>query len=617
MASLYEELKRRNVIRVVVLYIVVGWLLMQVADVLFPAMELPNWTIRLVFAMLAIGFPAAIIFSWAFEITPEGVKREKDIDRSKSVARFTGRKLDYITIGVVVAAVGFAVVDRMTRSPEMPAPEIAVVTEAPEPVETAPDRPESSKTSVAVLPFVNMSNDPDNEFFSDGISEELLNVLVKVQGLRVPSRTSSFAFKGKDVSISDIARELGVDHILEGSVRKAGNTVRVTAQLIDVKTDTHLWSETYDRELEDIFAIQDEIAQNIVSALEATLGTAPAGLTVGRQPTENLEAYQLYLQGRHLWLQRGIENISEGIRLLEQAVELDPEFAQAWAALGAARITLPYYALTPRAENDRLAGQAARRALELDETLGEAWATVASEGAWKGDWVGSLELWRKAAEIAPNDSTLRLWYGIHLMDAGYLERALSQFELAVRLDPVSAVNNDWLARTYAALGRYSEAEAGYERAISLGRRQAAGSVVELLRATGREAEVREYVYARPDIFGEAYLTLFELISAAMSDPAMKPQAMEYLAELPFVSPTAYKMDSYIQLGEYDLALQNIRRIAEFDDTVFTLFWNPLLAHLRQHPDFPELMREAGFVELWEKEGYPDMCRAVGDSFECD
>jgi TolB-like protein len=261
--SLFGELKRRNVFRVAIAYSVVAWLVAQVAELAMESFGSPDWVMKTLLLLLAIGLPIAIVFAWAFEMTPEGVKREKDVDRTTSITHQTGRKINTIIISVLVIALGFSVVTHRwaggdgTESPAVDAPTQTTA---------------SSDQSIAVLPFVNMSNDADNEYFSDGISEELLNVLVRVEGLRVASRTSSFAFKGKDTSIPNIAESLGVEHVLEGSVRKAGNTVRVTAQLIDARTDTHLWSETYDRKLEDIFAIQDEISGHIVEALKIALG---------------------------------------------------------------------------------------------------------------------------------------------------------------------------------------------------------------------------------------------------------------------------------------------------------------------------------------------------------
>jgi TolB-like protein len=292
--SLFDELKRRNVFRVGFAYLVLGWVLLQVVDVVLPILELPDWVARLVLLLLSVGFPIVLIFAWAFELTPEGIKREKDVDRSQSITPQTGRKLDRVVIGILAVAVIVLLLDRFRET------RVTNVTE-PENVSgpiVVPDSDSTrAETSIAVLPFLNMSDDENNEYFSDGISEELLNVLVRIEGLRVPSRTSSFNFKGSDKNIAEIGRELKVDHVLEGSVRKAGDRIRVTAQLIDVKTDTHLWSDSYTRQVDDIFAVQDEIAKAIVTALQITLSGEEQN-SISSHSTSNVAAYNKYLQGR-------------------------------------------------------------------------------------------------------------------------------------------------------------------------------------------------------------------------------------------------------------------------------------------------------------------------------
>ena len=269
--SLIAELKRRNVFRVGAAYAFVAWLLIEVAHTAFPTLQLPNWTTTLVTVLLIMGFPIALVIAWAFELTPEGIKRETAVEPTESISHTTSRKFDFAIIGLLTIAVVYFAVDKIKLNAEPePTGVIAEQIPAADPGErvSAADPVEREK-SIAVLPFANMSGDPEQEFFSDGISEELLNVLAKVKDLRVTSRTSAFAFKGKDTSIPEIARQLGVKHILEGSVRMAGDRVRVTAQLIEVKTDSHLWSESYDRELSDIFAVQDEIAKDSRGSVES------------------------------------------------------------------------------------------------------------------------------------------------------------------------------------------------------------------------------------------------------------------------------------------------------------------------------------------------------------
>ena len=306
--SLISELNRRNVLRVGAAYLVVAWLIIQVAETIFPLFGFDDTPARIVVVVLAIGFPLALILSWVYELTPEGLKLEKDIDRSRSITHHTGKKLDRAIIVTLALAVGYFAVDKFVLDPvrdEMLEENVAERVRDEMLIESYGDR------SIAVLPFVNMSDDAGNEYFSDGISEEVLNLLARISDLRVISRSSAFSFKGKDVAIPAIAEQLNVAHVLEGSVRKSGNTVRITAQLIEGRTDTHLWSETYDRELDDIFAIQDEIAATVVDKLRITLlGDTP------RSKSLKPEAYSLFLQARQLRRLQSAESLLEAERLL-------------------------------------------------------------------------------------------------------------------------------------------------------------------------------------------------------------------------------------------------------------------------------------------------------------
>src|SRR5882757_6584343 len=310
--NFFAELKRRNVIRTAILYLGAVWALAQGISQLGPSLGAPEWALRWFLVAAAIGFPFWIAFAWFFEFTPEGIKRESEVEPHESITHHTGRKLDFAIIGVLAIAVVLLVTDRFVLHH-------GVNEEAAIPV---------AEHSIAVLPFVNMSDDKSNEFFSDGISEELLNLLAKIPQLQVTARTSSFAFKGKEVAIPEIARTLHVAHVLEGSVRKAGNSVRITAQLIKAGTDTHLWSQTYDRKLDDIFAIQDEIAADVVKQLKVTLlGAAP------KARTTDPEAYALYLQAVQLGRQFTAEAFQQSDALFRKVLAIDPRYASAWDGL--------------------------------------------------------------------------------------------------------------------------------------------------------------------------------------------------------------------------------------------------------------------------------------------
>ncbi len=429
--SFFEELKRRNVIRVGIAYVVVSWLVSQVAEFAIETFGAPDWVLKIFVVFLMLGFPVVAVFAWVFEITPEGIKRERDVDRSRSITTNTGRKLDYTIIILLVLALGYLIFNEV-RDPAMETP--AIVTQAevqsapPAAADVAPADP-----SIAVLPFTDLSPDQDQGYFSDGISEELLNVLVKVQGLKVASRTSSFTYKDSKQSLAEIAGELKVDHILEGSVRKAGNRVRITAQLIDADTDRHIWSETFDRELVDIFAIQDEIANAIVAALSAELGIlndTPA-ISVATA-TENLDAYEFYLKARSLFLER--RHMEESITLYERAVALDPKFARAWEGLAAVYSVVESWGFTGR-DWDGLAIQAAERSLELDPGLSMPWAVKGQIAVNKLDYVTGMAHLDRSIQLDPGNATSYLWRGIHYSTLGFQTESMADLRRCLEIDP--------------------------------------------------------------------------------------------------------------------------------------------------------------------------------------
>jgi TolB-like protein len=321
--SFIQELKRRNVFRVGIAYAIAAWILLQLTDVLIDLLGLAEITGKYVVLLLVIGFIPALIFAWAFEMTPEGIKRERDVDRSQSITPHTGRKLDFVIIGVLIVALGYFVADKFLLSSE-PATEVAEQTaESTEPEQKAPE-------TIAVLPFVDMSPDGDNEYFSDGLTEELLNILAQIKELQVAGRTSSFAFKGQNIDLREIGEKLGVNTILEGSVRKdqAGQKVRITAQLVNVENGFHLWSETYDRDLKDIFAIQDEIAHEVAAALRITLLGEDEQRLATRETTE-LSAYEMYLQALQQLNDASYASLRSAEELFSSSVELDPAYTPA------------------------------------------------------------------------------------------------------------------------------------------------------------------------------------------------------------------------------------------------------------------------------------------------
>jgi len=395
MAGLIKELKRRNVFKVGAAYAVMAWLLAQVVDVFLENFGAPDWVIKTVLLLLVAGFPLALFFAWAFELTPEGLKKEKDVDRSQSITHETGRKLDFLIIGILLIALGYFALDKFTLKQDSAVPESA----------ERPAAPAEAEKSIAVLPFVNMSDDAGNEYFSDGISEEILNALAKVKGLQVTGRTSSFAFKGQNEDLRKIGETLGVNHILEGSVRKSGNTVRITAQLIQVDNGFHLWSETYDRQLDNVFAIQDEISRNILQQLKATLLEGEeSAVTAART---NSEAYDLYLLAKQRMYERTGPTIEAAAELLDRAIALDPTYAPAYAQRGIATLLLSEGAGTYGDIPVRQALSQAKlyldKALQLDPDLAEAWAGMGLYyiGQPKPELAQGIDVLRKALSINP------------------------------------------------------------------------------------------------------------------------------------------------------------------------------------------------------------------------
>jgi TolB-like protein/Flp pilus assembly protein TadD len=471
--SLYHELKRRNVFRVAIAYLALAWLVTEVSGTLFPAFGIPDWGVRFVVIVFALGFVPALIVSWVYELTPEGLKREKDVVRDASIIHLTAKRLDVFTIGLIVVALAFILADRLWLSPGRAEQLVAPAEVVTSRVQTAePEATESQypPNSIAVLPFVNMSDDPGNEYFSDGISEELLNLLAKIPELQVIARTSSFSFKGKGVRISDVARELNVGHVLEGSVRKVGNQVRVTAQLIKADSEIHLWSETYDRELENIFAVQDEISAAVVESLKEHLGFEFEAV-----PREivavNTEAHDAILRGRYLVAQRTVVAIEDAVREFERAIALDPEYAFAYAELAIATLFLGNYGGLTLSDALARAIPHAERAMTLDPTLAEAHAATGYIFRFQDNAEEALTHFRQAIRINPNYSLVYNGMGVLLSDyLGYYNDAFAAFQTALRLDPLLVPASSNYVQALIERNRLAEADRELEKLASISQR---------------------------------------------------------------------------------------------------------------------------------------------------
>ncbi len=460
MGEFLKEIKRRNVFKVALVYVIAGWLTMQVVDVMFPALNLPEWLISAVAAFLLIGFPFALIFAWAFEMTPDGLKREKDIDRSESITTETGHKLNRTALTILAIAVGFLLFDKFVLHPDHA-------------INGDPTATAEAKPSIAVLPFVNMSDDPDNEYFSDGLSEELLNLLAKIPQLHVAGRTSSFKFKGTNEDLRVIGEALNVEHVLEGSVRKSGDRLRITAQLIDTTNGYHLWSENYDRTLTDIFEIQDEIAGHVVESLKVHL--LGAEVAVADQGTSSVEAYNEFLRGVYFLERTSEENLARAVAAFEEAIRLDPEFARAYAALAIAQQqTFSGWAASSGTyggnfvENFEQMRGNVEKAVELspdgaDTLIAEVLFAMVAE--W--DMPTGLEAGEKLVSMYPNNSDALGWHASGLVFIGRYVEAEELLLRAAEIDPLSISNFRALGDVYMAMGRCDDAIATYQRALNL------------------------------------------------------------------------------------------------------------------------------------------------------
>jgi adenylate cyclase len=594
--SLFNELKRRNVIRVAIAYIVMAWLVMQVADVILNNIEAPGWVFQTILLLLGIGFLVAMFFSWAFEMTPEGLKREHEVDRTQTITGQTGKKLNNLIFAVMGLALAYFAYDKFS---------------APEPVEQAGSNvsatPSPMQPSIAVLPFVDLSPEGDQEYFSDGISEELLNLLVHVDGLMVASRTSSFSHKGDDLNLLEIARELKVAHVLEGSVRKAGNRVRITAQLIDAATDRHLWSDTYDRELTDIFTIQDEIANAIVEALSSELGLLQgAAPIVAKADTSNLDAYQLYLEARSLFLAR--QNMDRSISLFEAALELDPGFARAWEGLGAVLSVAEGWGIEGEDFNER-SRAAAQKAIELDPSLSMAWAVIGSLTiSLDADYVLGMTQLDQAVENDPMSATAWFWRGLNYSNLGFADQGIKDVSMCIEIDPAYMNCYRHLARIYLTRGEVDKSLDTFltslEKGLSVNDfwlihallkrdKKHAASLLLISESNGDpNYPFKELLYAvqNPlDDHSEALLKLEQWLARSGGDPG-------------------WRMAEWIALGAYDRVESNVD---------VNQLWLDSSSQFRVSPFFKPLVIEMGWHKYWLRHGFPPQCRALDEEdFEC-
>jgi TolB-like protein len=469
-STLIEELKRRNIIRVATVYAVACWVLLQLADIIFPVLGLADEDIRYVIFVLVAGFPAIIAFSWLFEVTPDGLRLTRQVDKGESISHETARRIDFIIIILLSVALTFFAYEYFTRDEAVVVPQVIETIEKPQPVVTTDTRP-----SIAVLPFVNMSSDSENEYFSDGLSEELLNVLAQIQELRVAGRTSSFYYKDKSETLQTIGSALNVNNILEGSVRKSGNKIRITAQLISADDGFHLWSRTFDREVTDIFAIQDEISREVATAMKVTLLTDGIDLPESRL-TANPEAHDLYLRAKDALYQRDEESVRTAIDLFRQSSTLDPEYAPPLLGLADASLILQNNNRTVSIpESADIAETALDKAASLGYQTSDYWATLGLNHHHLANYdnkhyAEAVNAYQQSLALNENNVNAYIWYSSLLgSDTSWNNDAQARtlLEKALSLDPLNRVANQNYQLQLSRAGRDNEAISNLKRLIKL------------------------------------------------------------------------------------------------------------------------------------------------------
>ena len=611
--SFFAELKRRNVVRVGIAYVIVGWLLAQVAEFAVENFGAPDWVLKIFVVFLILGLPLALFFAWAFELTPEGLVLEKHVVREESITPQTGRKLDFIIIAVMAVALIYMVADKFIGEPEVR--ELTEITET-----VVPD-----DKSIAVLPFVNMSDDKD--YFADGLSEELLNLLAKIPDLRVIGRTSSFAFKGKNQDLRVIGDALGVSTVLEGSVRRSGDRLRITAQLINTDDGSHLWSETYDREMADIFDIQDDVANAITTALQLRL-VSDAVVKADRS-TQNTEAYALYLESLAM-VREGSDPLAT-IEVLNRALELDPKFVRGYEQKAILYWTAAGWDLDSNTAQ-QLVYDSAKTAFEIDPSSIVAQTFMATADPIGWTWSIELDAIERALREMPDNFSLLHSYCWDLGMVGYFREALKCSDRMISLEPLAALGYERKAVALIAMGRRAEAQEAWRKSADFGfeidlinnvfdyllhdQDEEAMEFVETLPA-GHDREIigmdagdfRIFVESARNLdSGRQYLrdTVPALVASASNHYEATYANIWYLVfdVLDDYYDVIYKMDEVGTSWTNSDMLTYMGRA--FKSSGYT-----------EDPRFTPLRNRWGMLDLWEERGPPDDCEKVDGNWVCE
>jgi adenylate cyclase len=603
--NFFAELKRRNVVRMAGLYLVGAWLLVQVASTVLPMFGAPDWLPRSIVTVLAIGFIPALVFSWVFEMTPEGLKRDEEVPIEQSIAPQTARRMDRMIIAVLLLALAYFAVDKFVLGQRRE--KTAGTTPSSE------SKPAPNEKSVAVLAFANLSDDKGSEYFSDGISEELLTVLQKIPGLHVAARTSAFFFKSKNATAQEIGQKLGVVYLVEGSVRKAGDSVRIAARLTQAATGEQVWSENFTRDLKDVFAVQTELAQTIVAKLSGQLTNGVAGppanaaiqaqvQTAEKGGTRNVEAHQHYLQGRFFTNRNSEEGADQALPEYQRAVEFDPSFALAWAGLAQTHVWYCLYSSAlGRAGFDTHLAQARAtvvHALAIEPNLPEALRARASlQLYFDFDWKGAAETLRTAHSLAPADPTLLIEAGNLAFAKEETTRGVALYREAVALDPVNSLARSTLAYSLAITGNFAEAQAEFPRAVALNPAapwvHAGLGVSFLLQGKFEEAAVA----AQEDAAEWARLLVVAMARWSQKRIPESDAALGRLIESGGDTAAYQIADVYAYRGEKDRAFDWLERAhRQRDAGVITLRSDPFFVNLQTDPRWDAFLHKMGLAD---------------------
>jgi len=591
--SLFTELKRRNVFRVGTAYIVVAWLVIQVVETIFPAFGFGDSAVRVVAILFAIGLVPAFVLSWIFEFTPEGLKREDEVDRSQAISSYASKKLDRAIIVILTLAVGYFAVDKFVLDP---ARDTEIEKRAAQRGRSETLTSSFGQNSIAVLPFVNMSDDASNEYFADGLSEELINLLVKLPTLKVAARTSSFSYKGKDTKIAQIGEELNVAHVLEGSVRKAGSRVRITAQLIKADDGFRLWSATYDRTLDDIFVIQDEIASTVSRELKLTLlGAPPAS-----RPTDP-EVYELYLQGKYFLNLKTKQHRKKAVSAFQQVLDHDPEYAPAWSDLAFAYHYQTTTGVRPREEGVSLAMEAIDQALAHDPELGHAWSVYAFlKKYWEWDWETAEAATRKALQLDPYDAEVVIGAASMATTLGQLDAAIGLYEQAYSVDPLNLGGLSALGQAYMRARRFDDAISTFGKLVALAPDYFWGysnlGKAYLLRGDAERALIE--IANNPEGAFQDLETIMAFSTLGREEEAQEMIA-QWKAKYGDAAPTRVA-EIYGWRGENDLAFEWLEKaLTARDGGLSYTLGNVAFANLVGDPRWPVFLQKLDLLEAWK------------------